>query len=65
MVNYALRGANWEISQGLGSNYPFALNVATNQYTVFGGTLNPGYAPVNYALNDITWESTTNDRFWY
>jgi TonB-linked SusC/RagA family outer membrane protein len=44
--------------QGLGSNYPFALTVATNQYTVFGGILNPGYAPVNYALNDITWEST-------
>lgn len=43
---------------GLGSNYPFALNVATNQYTVFGGILNPGYAPVNYALNNITWEST-------
>jgi TonB-linked SusC/RagA family outer membrane protein len=44
--------------QGLGSNYPFALTVATNQYTVFGGILNPGYAPLNYALNDITWEST-------
>ncbi|HNX78871.1 MAG TPA: TonB-dependent receptor [Prolixibacteraceae bacterium] len=43
---------------GLGSNYPFALTIATNQYTVFGGVLNPGYAPVNYALNDITWEST-------
>lgn len=43
---------------GLGSNYPFALNVATNQYTVFNGVLNPGYAPVNYALTDITWEST-------
>ncbi len=43
---------------GLGSNYPFALNVATDQYTVFGGVLNPGYAPVNYALTDITWEST-------
>jgi len=43
---------------GLGSNYPFALNVATNQYTVFGGVLNPGYAPVNFALNNITWEST-------
>jgi len=44
---------------GLGSNYPFALNVATNQYTVFGGVLNPGYAPVNYAMTDITWESTS------
>ena len=44
---------------GLGSNYPFALNVATNQFTVFGGVLNPGYAPVNYALNDITWETST------
>jgi TonB-linked SusC/RagA family outer membrane protein len=43
---------------GLGSNYPFALTVATNQYNVFGGVLNPGYAPVNYALTDITWEST-------
>ena len=39
-------------------NYPFALTVATNQYAVFGGALNPGYAPVNYALTDITWEST-------
>ena len=44
---------------GLGSNYPFALNVATNQYTVFGGVLNPGFAALNYALNNITWESTT------
>jgi TonB-linked SusC/RagA family outer membrane protein len=44
---------------GLGSNYPFALTVATNQYTVFGGVLNPGYAAVNYALNNISWESTT------
>ena len=44
---------------GLGSNYPFALNVSTSQYTVFGGVLNPGYAPVNYALSDITWESTS------
>ncbi len=44
---------------GLGSNYPFATNVATNQYTVFGGALNPGYAPLNYALNDITWETTS------
>jgi len=43
---------------GLGSNYPFALTVATNQYAVFGNTLNPGYAPVNYALNNISWEST-------
>lgn len=44
--------------QGLNSNYPFALTVSTNQYTVFGGVLNPGYAPVNYALTDITWETT-------
>ena len=48
---------------GLGSNYPFAQSVATNQYTVFGGTLNPGYAPVNYALTDITWESTRMTDF--
>jgi TonB-linked SusC/RagA family outer membrane protein len=39
-------------------NYPFALTVATNQYAVFGTTLNTGFAPVNYALADITWEST-------
>jgi TonB-linked SusC/RagA family outer membrane protein len=39
-------------------NYPFALTIATNQYNVFGGVLNPGYAPVNYAMTDITWEST-------
>ncbi|NEW81068.1 MAG: TonB-dependent receptor, partial [Mariniphaga sp.] len=45
-------------SNGKPINYPFALTVATNQYAVFGGTLNPGYAPVNYALADITWEST-------
>lgn len=44
--------------EGLGSNYPFALNVSTSQYGVFGNTLAQGYAPVNYALNDITWEST-------
>lgn len=44
---------------GLGSNYPFATSIATNQYTVFGGVLNPGYAPINYALNDITWETTS------
>jgi TonB-linked SusC/RagA family outer membrane protein len=44
---------------GLGSNYPFALSVNTSLYTVFGGILNPGYAAQNYALNNITWESTT------
>ena len=48
---------------GLGTNYPFALTVATNQYTVFGGVLNPGYAPLNYALNNITWESTKMTDF--
>ncbi len=60
LSNGKLRASWGELGNqsGLGSNYPFALNVATNQYTVFGGILNPGYAPVNYALNDITWEST-------
>jgi len=60
LSNGKLRASWGELGNqsGLGSNYPFALNVATNQYTVFGGVLNPGYAPVNYALNNITWEST-------
>jgi len=60
LANGKLRASWGELGNqsGLGSNYPFALNVATNQYTVFGGVLNPGYAPVNYALNDITWETT-------
>jgi len=60
LTNGKLRASWGELGnqQGLGSNYPFALTVATNQYTVFGNTLNPGYAPVNYALEDITWEST-------
>jgi len=48
---------------GLGSNYPFALSVNTSLYTVFGGILNPGYAAQNYALNNITWESTTMTDF--
>ena len=60
LTNGKLRASWGELGNqsGLGSNYPFALNVATNQYTVFGGVLNPGYAPVNYALTNITWEST-------
>lgn len=60
LSNGKLRASWGELGNqaGLGSNYPFALTVATNQYAVFGGTLNPGYAPVNYALTDITWEST-------
>jgi hypothetical protein len=60
LSNGKLRASWGELGnqQGLGSNYPFSLSVATNQYTVFGGVLNPGYAPVNYALRDITWEST-------
>ena len=60
LTNGKLRASWGELGNqsGLGTNYPFALTVATNQYTVFGGVLNPGYAPVNYALNDITWEST-------
>lgn len=60
LSNGKLRASWGELGnqQGLGSNYPFALNVATNQYTVFGNTLNPGYAPVNYAIEDITWETT-------
>ncbi len=43
---------------GLG-NYPFALNINTSQFTVFNGVLNPGYAATTYALNNITWESST------
>jgi TonB-linked SusC/RagA family outer membrane protein len=60
LSNGKLRASWGELGNqaGLGSNYPFALTVATNQYTVFGGVLNPGYAPVNYALTNITWEST-------
>lgn len=60
LANGKLRASWGELGnqQGLGSNYPFSLTVATDQYTVFGGVLNPGYAPVNYALKDITWEST-------
>ncbi len=60
LSNGKLRASWGELGNqaGLGSNYPFALNVATNQYAVFGGVLNSGYAPVNYALKDITWEST-------
>ena len=60
LTNGKLRASWGELGNqaGLGSNYPFALTVSTNQYAVFGGTLNPGYAPVNYALTDITWEST-------
>ena len=60
LSNGKLRASWGELGNqsGLGSNYPFALNVSTSQYTVFGGALNPGYAPVNYALTDITWEST-------
>lgn len=60
LSNGKLRASWGELGNqaGLGSNYPFALTVATNQYAVFGGTLNSGYAPVNYALKDITWEST-------
>jgi TonB-linked SusC/RagA family outer membrane protein len=60
LSNGKLRASWGELGNqsGLGSNYPFALTVATNQYNVFGGVLNPGYAPVNYALTDITWEST-------
>ncbi|MGL4853293.1 MAG: SusC/RagA family TonB-linked outer membrane protein [Phocaeicola sp.] len=48
---------------GLGSNYPFALNVSTSQFGAFGNTLTPGYAPVNYALNSITWETTRMINF--
>lgn len=60
LTNGKLRASWGELGNqsGLGSNYPFALNVATNQYTVFGGVLNPGYAPVDYALTNITWETT-------
>ncbi|WP_158871504.1 SusC/RagA family TonB-linked outer membrane protein [Maribellus comscasis] len=58
--NAKLRASWGELGNqsGLGSNYPFALTIATDQYAVFGDELNPGYAPVNYALNDITWETT-------
>lgn len=57
--NAKLRASWGELGNqsGLG-NYPFSLNVKTNQSTVFGTEINPGYASVNYALNDITWETT-------
>lgn len=60
LANGKLRASWGELGNqdGLGSNYPFALNVSTAQAVVFGNTLTPGYAPVNYALNNITWETT-------
>lgn len=60
LTNGKLRGSWGKLGNqsGLGSNYPFATSIKTDQYTVFGGVLNSGYAPVNYALNNITWEST-------
>lgn len=60
LSNGKLRASWGELGNqdGLGSNYPFSLNVATNQYGIFGNNLAPGYAPVNYALSNITWETT-------
>lgn len=60
LTNGKLRASWGELGNqsGLGTDYPFALNVATNQYNVFGNVMAPGYAPVNYALSDITWETT-------
>ena len=60
LSNGKLRASWGELGnqEGLGSNYPFSLNIATNQYSIFNNGLQPGYAAVNYALNNITWEST-------
>lgn len=65
LSNGKLRASWGELGNqaGLGSDYPFALLIETNQYQVFDGEMAPGYAPVNYAMTDISWETTRMMNF--
>ncbi|MDR3056547.1 MAG: TonB-dependent receptor [Prevotella sp.] len=39
-------------------NYDFAMNINLNQPVVFNQQVADGYAAVNYAVKDLTWETT-------
>lgn len=65
LSNGKLRASWGELGNqsGLGGDYPFALLIETNRYQVFDGEMAPGYAPVNYAMTDISWETTRMMNF--
>jgi TonB-linked SusC/RagA family outer membrane protein len=39
-------------------NYPFSMDINIDQPMIFNQTVVNGYAATNYAMNDITWETT-------
>ena len=46
-------------NQEVGSYYPASLNIDLSEPVVFNGQVSDGYAAVNYAFKDISWETTT------
>lgn len=49
--------------EGLGSNYPFSMDINLNQPIVFNQIVSDGYAASEYAMRDITWETTEMTNF--
>jgi TonB-linked SusC/RagA family outer membrane protein len=49
--------------EGLGSEYPFSMDINLNVPVVFNRVVADGYAATNYAMRDITWETTTMTDF--
>lgn len=58
--NAKLRGSWGTLGnqEGLGSNYPFSMDINLNQQVVFNQLVAEGYAANDYAMRDITWETT-------
>ena len=44
--------------EGLGSNYPFSMDINLNQPVIFNQRVADGYAATDYAMIDISWEAT-------
>ncbi|MDR1938124.1 MAG: TonB-dependent receptor [Tannerellaceae bacterium] len=60
LSNAKLRGSWGQLGnqEGLGSNYPFSMDINISQPMIFNRVVSNGYAATDYAMNDITWETT-------
>ncbi len=60
LSNGKLRASWGQLGNQMGvGNYDFSMNINLNQPAVFNQLVADGYAAVNYAQKDLTWETTT------
>ena len=60
LSNGKIRGS-WGLlgnQDGLGSNYPFSMDINLSQPVIFNRMVANGYAATDYAMRDISWEAT-------